>query len=58
MVLTVFSYIFCGWANPLFLVLLFVSTAIDYTAGLVMARHPAVPPAGGGVTRRPRPGTS
>jgi alginate O-acetyltransferase complex protein AlgI len=40
LILTVASYIFYGWANPLFLVLLFVSTAIDYIAGLVMARHP------------------
>src|SRR5687767_11587069 len=35
--LTILSYIFYGWANPLFLVLLFVSTSIDYIAGLAMA---------------------
>jgi alginate O-acetyltransferase complex protein AlgI len=40
LILTILSYVFYGWANPLFLVLLFVSTAIDYVAGLVMARHP------------------
>jgi alginate O-acetyltransferase complex protein AlgI len=40
LVLTILSYVFYGWANPLFVVLLFVSTTIDYVAGLVMARHP------------------
>jgi alginate O-acetyltransferase complex protein AlgI len=35
-------------------VLLFVSTVIDYRAGLVMGRHPSVPLPGGGL-RRPRP---
>jgi alginate O-acetyltransferase complex protein AlgI len=39
-VLTVLSYVFYGWANPLFVVLLFASTMVDYVAGLVMARHP------------------
>jgi alginate O-acetyltransferase complex protein AlgI len=33
-VLTVLSYIFYGWANPLFVVLLLVSTVIDYIGGL------------------------
>ena len=36
LILTIASYIFYGWANPLFVVLLFVSTAIDYLAGLVI----------------------
>ena len=40
LILTIVSYVFYGWANPLFLVLLFASTAIDYVAGLVMGRHP------------------
>jgi alginate O-acetyltransferase complex protein AlgI len=39
-VLTGLSYVFYGWANPLFVVLLFASTMVDYVAGLVMARHP------------------
>ncbi len=34
--LTVLSYVFYGWANPLFSVLLLTSTLIDYIAGLVM----------------------
>ena len=38
-VLTALSYLFYGWANPLFVVLLFVSTVIDFVAGLVMARE-------------------
>src|SRR5688500_10170263 len=36
LILTLLSYLFYGWANPLFVVLLLVSTAIDYAAGLVM----------------------
>ncbi len=32
------SYLFYGWASPLFLVLLFASTTIDYLAGLAMGR--------------------
>jgi alginate O-acetyltransferase complex protein AlgI len=39
--LTALSYLFYGWANPLFVPLLLVSTTIDYVAGLVIARHPA-----------------
>jgi alginate O-acetyltransferase complex protein AlgI len=35
-VLTVLSYVFYGWANPLFMILLFASTVIDYVAGLVL----------------------
>ena len=38
LLLTLFSYVFYGWANPLFVVLLFISTAIDYVGGLVIAR--------------------
>jgi alginate O-acetyltransferase complex protein AlgI len=34
--LTVLSYVFYGWANPLFLVLMLVSTLIDYLCGLWM----------------------
>jgi len=34
--LTAVSYVFYGWANPLFSVLLLISTLIDYLAGLVM----------------------
>jgi alginate O-acetyltransferase complex protein AlgI len=52
LVLTICSYVFYGWANPLFVILLLVSTAIDYFAGLVIdgerSRAPAWP------TRRAR----
>lgn len=41
LVLTTLSYVFYGWTNPLFVVLLFVSTVIDFLAGLVMARYQA-----------------
>ncbi|MFM2170930.1 MAG: Peptidoglycan O-acetyltransferase [Verrucomicrobiota bacterium] len=36
-VLTVLSYVFYGWSNPLFVVLMFVSTIIDYIAGRAIA---------------------
>ena len=36
LILTIVSYVFYGWANPLFVVLLLVSTTIDYLAGLVI----------------------
>ena len=36
LILTILSYIFYGWANPLFSFLLLLSTLIDYIAGLVM----------------------
>ncbi len=39
LMLTVLSYVFYGWANPLFIVLLFTSTLIDYFAGLVIERE-------------------
>ena len=32
--LTLVSYVFYGWANPWFVLLMFVSTVIDYVAGL------------------------
>ena len=35
--LTLASYVFYGWANPLFVVLMFVSTLIDYVCGLCIA---------------------
>ena len=36
--LTVCSYVFYGWANPLFVVLMFTSTCIDFFAGRAIAR--------------------
>jgi len=35
--LTVLSYAFYGWANPLFVVVMLASTVIDYVCGLVIA---------------------
>lgn len=37
--LTLLSYVFYGWANPLFVVLMFTTTLIDYIAGLVIAQR-------------------
>jgi len=39
LVLTLLSYLFYGWANPVFVVLMFTSTVIDYVCGLVMAEQ-------------------
>jgi alginate O-acetyltransferase complex protein AlgI len=41
LVLTGLSYLFYGWANPLFVVLLAASTFVDFVAGLVIASRPA-----------------
>ncbi|VGO21653.1 MBOAT family O-acyltransferase [Pontiella sulfatireligans] len=38
-VLTALSYLFYGWANPLFVVLMMTSTLIDYFCGLAIARQ-------------------
>ena len=35
-VLTVISYLFYGWANPLFMVLMLASTVVDYICGRAM----------------------
>ena len=37
--LTILSYVFYGWANPLFTILMFVSTLIDYVCGLVISQQ-------------------
>ena len=39
--LTLFSYAFYGWANPLFMGLMLLSTAIDYVCGLVLTADAA-----------------
>jgi alginate O-acetyltransferase complex protein AlgI len=36
--LTLLSYVFYGWANPLFVFLMLASTAIDWVCGLVIMR--------------------
>jgi alginate O-acetyltransferase complex protein AlgI len=41
LLLTAFSYLFYGWANPLFVPLLLFSTVIDYICGLFIARERA-----------------
>lgn len=43
LLLTVLSYLFYGWANPAFVVLMIVSTGIDYIIGLVIASDTAPP---------------
>lgn len=48
--LTLLSYVFYGWANPLFVVLLLVSTLISYVCGLKIAgEHLMFGPAPSGV---------
>jgi hypothetical protein len=38
LILTALSYVFYGWANPLFVPLLLFSTVVDFLCGLYMAR--------------------
>ena len=62
LLLTLVSYVFYGWANPLFVVLMLASTLIDYVCGLFISRafgqpwdRPvAVLPAGGRRSRGQR----
>lgn len=37
--LTLFSYFFYGWSNPLFAILMLLCTAVNYAAGLIIARE-------------------
>lgn len=39
-ILTLTSYLFYGWTNPLFVLLLFISTCIDYICSLVLIGYP------------------
>lgn len=38
LILTILSYVFYGWANPLFVPLLLFSSLVDYWLGIVIAR--------------------
>jgi len=42
LVLTLASYLFYGWANPLFVLILLASTVVDYIAALVMTTRISV----------------
>ncbi len=37
--LTLLSYAFYGWANPLFMILMLVSTVVDYVCGMLIAAN-------------------
>lgn len=39
LLLTAFSYVFYGWANPYFMILMFASTLVDYVCGLIIAQR-------------------
>uniref|UniRef100_A0A7C4RS81 MBOAT family protein n=1 Tax=Desulfatirhabdium butyrativorans TaxID=340467 RepID=A0A7C4RS81_9BACT len=41
--LTLFSYVFYGWSNPLFVPVMAASTIIDYVCALRIAAHPVQP---------------
>jgi alginate O-acetyltransferase complex protein AlgI len=43
LMLVTFSYMFYGWANPRWIVLLFTSTSIDYFCGLALVRFSGLP---------------
>ena len=42
LVLTLISYLFYGWSNPLFTLLMFFSTLVDYCCGLVIGTSSVV----------------
>jgi alginate O-acetyltransferase complex protein AlgI len=52
LLLSAVSYVFYGWANPPFVLLMLLSTVIDYLCGRVIASEPAEE--GGPRTRRQR----
>ena len=55
LVLTLLSYLFYAWANPLFVVLMLLSTAIDYVCGRVICPDTSTAlPIGGSRSRRQR----
>ena len=62
LLLTLVSYVFYGWANPQFMLLMFASSSSDYVCGLVISgqfgktwKDPVVAlPRGGARTRRQR----
>lgn len=62
LILSALSYLFYGWANPLFMVLMIASTAVDYICGRVMTSdfggdrtaEPALLEHGGPRSRRQR----
>ena len=43
LLLTLLSYVFYGWANPLFIVLMFGTTVVNYVCGLFISRAFAHP---------------
>lgn len=43
LVLSLLSYVFYGWANPLFVPLMLCSTALDYVSGLVISGQTPAP---------------
>lgn len=43
-VLVVLSYLFYGWANPWFVLLMAFSTLVDYYCGLLLTGRPGAPP--------------
>ena len=57
LVLTALSYLFYGWANPAFVVLMLASTAVDYLCGLSIAGGLPSSLRGGGPPERLAPGT-
>ena len=46
LLLTLLSYLFYGWSNPMFTLLMFFSTVVDYSCGLVIGRSRPLEAAG------------
>src|SRR5258705_13265796 len=41
------SYVFYGWANPIWAVVMFFGSSVDYLCGLALVRLSGLPDAGG-----------
>jgi len=54
LLLTVLSYLFYGWANPLFVVLMAFSTAVDFFCGKVISGEPTADDSATSRSRRQR----
>ena len=52
LILTIVSYIFYGWANPWYILLILASTAVDYLCGLMIAGRITLFPSSSHTQRR------
>jgi alginate O-acetyltransferase complex protein AlgI len=54
LVLTLFSYVFYGWANPIWVLLMLFSSYVDYFCGLALVKFSGLPMSGGDLPWLPK----